>query len=161
MEGLSDPVVVGTVAGAHGVRGTIRVRSEGHHLREDISPSIGGVRYRILKARETPKGFLLDLEGITSRQDAVLMQGRELVLDRAELDEPEEGEFYVADLIGLSAVDESGTELGTVTETIPSPAHETLVVRAGESEVFVPFTLEHVPEVLIEAGRIVVRVPKE
>ena len=61
---------------------------------------VAGMRRRISAARQTPKGFLLDLEGVESRADAKPLGGEQLLLDREELDAPEEGEFYVADLVG-------------------------------------------------------------
>lgn len=165
MKELSDPVVIGVIGAPHGVRGTVRVRptGSGRHLREGTRPVVGGARRRILSSRWTPKGFLLDLEGLGDRSEAAVLQGTELVLDRGELDEPAEDEFYVADLIGLPATDGAGVALGTVVEVYETPAHEILVVRPedGADERYVPFTLEHVPEVDPEAGRLVVRPPEE
>ncbi len=165
MEPLSDPVAIGVVVGPHGVRGTLRVRALGHgiHLREGKAPVLAGRRRRISNVRNTPKGFLLDLEDIEDRSGASALRGEELFLDRAELDAPDEDEFYVADLVGLSAVDDTGLTLGTVTETFEYPAHEVLVIRSsGDApDLLVPFTLEHVPGVDLEARRLVVRPPED
>ena len=164
MEGLSDPVAIGVVVGPHGVRGTLRVRAlgSGSHLRNGATPLLAGHHRRITNVRNTPKGFLVDLEGVESRAAAGALRGGELFLDRTELDAPEEGEFYVADLVGLTAVDDSGEVVGTVTDTFESPAHEVLVIMHEEDspELYVPFTLEHVPDVDLEAGRLVVRPPE-
>ncbi len=165
MEGLSDPVAIGVVVAPHGVRGTLRVRAfgSGNHLREGAAPLLAGHRRRIRVVRNTPKGFLVDLEGVESRTDVEALRGSELFLNRTELDPPEADEFYVADLVGLTAVDDSGAVVGTVAETFESPAHEVLVIRpAGTaSDLLVPFTLEHVPEVDLEAARLTVRPPED
>jgi 16S rRNA processing protein RimM len=89
------------------------------------------------------------------------MRGAELFLDRDELDEPDEGEFYVSDLVGLEALDESGEKVGTVAETFETAAHEILVIREDGEEIYVPFTMEHVPEINLEAGRITIAQPEE
>jgi len=164
----ADPVVIGTIGAPHGVSCTVRVRPAGSgvHLREGIEPFVDGVRRRILRVRETPKGFLVDLEGLAGRPGAKSLRGKELILDRSELDELDEDEVYVSDLMGLRVVDESGNDIGVVAETFETPAHEVIVVR-GESEAgemlehYVPFTLEHVPEVDLAGRRIVIRVPEE
>jgi 16S rRNA processing protein RimM len=164
VEDLSDPVAIGVVVTPHGVRGTLRVRAlgPGKHLREGKEPLVAGVRRRISSARQTPKGFLLDLEGVESRTAAQRLRGEQLLLDRGELDATEEGEFYVADLLGLTAVSDAGEVLGKVTDTFETAAHEVLVVReerAGQ-ELYLPFTLEHVPRVDLQTGRIVARPPE-
>ena len=163
---LSDPVVIGFVAAPHGRRGTVKVRpaGSGRHLREGVEPVIAGRRMRISHARQTPKGFLLDLEGVGDRSQAAALRGEELRLDRRELDAPEEGEFYVGDLIGLTAKDEVGEVVGVVEETFETPAHEILVIRNKDEpalpERYVPFTAEHVPGLDLAAGLVVVRVPE-
>ena len=164
MDELSDPVAIGVVLAPHGVRGTLRVRAlgAGRHLRKGTEPVLAGVRRRISAARQTPKGFLLDFDGIENRSDAQLLGGEELLLDREELDAPEEGEVYVADLVGLTAVDDAGEVVGAVVETFETAAHEVLVVREerDRQELYLPFTLEHVPELDLQKGRIVIRPPE-
>ena len=165
MEGLHDPVAIGVVVGPHGVRGTLRVRAlgQGIHLREGETPVLAGRRRRISNVRNTPKGFLLDLEDVEDRSGASALRGEELFLARAELDAPDEDEFYVADLVGMSAVDDTGRAVATVSETFENPAHELLVIRPSEDtlDLLVPFTLEHVPEVDLQARRLVVRLPED
>ena len=158
----SDPVVIGVVVAPHAARGTLRVRAtgSGRHLREGVEPVVAGQRRRISRVRETPKGFLVDLEGVGDRSGAAALRGEELVLDRRELDVPEEGEFYVQDLVGLRAVSEAGEVFGTVAETFETLAHEVLVVRTERAVLYVPFTLEHVPEVDLGTRRLVVRPPE-
>jgi len=164
VDDLSDPVAIGVVVAPHGVRGTLRVRAlgAGKHLRKGKKPVVAGVRRRISTARQTPKGFLVDLEGVESRADAKSLGGEELLLDREELDTLREGEFYVADLVGLTAVNDAGDVVGTVVDSFETAAHEVLVVRREKDrqEVYLPFTLEHVPEVGLGTERVLIRPPE-
>jgi 16S rRNA processing protein RimM len=155
-------VVIGVVVAPHGVRGTVKVRAtgSGRHLREGVEPVVAGRQRRISRVRETPKGFLIDLEGIEDRSGAAAFRGEELMLDRRELDAPQAGEFYVGDLVGLTAMSDAGKVVGTVAETFETSAHEILVVRNEGDVLFVPLTLEHVPEVDLDARRVVVRPPE-
>lgn len=159
-----DPVVIGIVASPHGVRGTVKVKDvgSGRHLREGIEPLVGGERRRILESRQTAKGFLLDLEGLTSREEAASVRGAELLLDRSELDEPDEDEYYVGDLIGLQALDPRGTPVGTVEDLLQNSGNELLIIQSVEgSSFYVPFTTEHVPAVDLAGGVVVVDPPRE
>ena len=160
----SDPVVIGHVVAPHARRGTLRVRAtgSGRHLREGAEPFVAGRRRRISRVRQTPKGFLVDLEDVVDRSGAASLRGEGLTLDRSELDALEEDEVYVDDLIGLTAVGESGEVYGAVQETFETPAHEVLVVREEKDAParYVPFTREHVPGLDLAAGRITVRPPE-
>ncbi len=162
---LADPVIIGVISAPHGVRGTVRVRppGSGRHLRPGVEPVVDGERRQILTSRQTPKGFLVNLEGIGDRDLAASLRGSELVLDREELDAPDEEEFYVGDIIGLEAYDEAGTRIGSVVDVLETPAHEILLIRDDEvepAEHYVPFTHEHVPTVDLEGAHVVVDLPK-
>jgi 16S rRNA processing protein RimM len=162
---LAEPVVIGVISAPHGVRGTLRVRppGSGRHLRRGVEPVVDGERRRILASRQTPKGFLVDLEGIGDRDLAASLRGSELTLDREELDAPDEEEFYVGDLVGLEVYDEAGTRIGSVSDVLETPAYEILLIRDDEEdpvEHYVPFTYEHVPTVDPEGGRVVVNLPE-
>ena len=139
----------------------VRATGSGRHLREGVEPVVAGHRRRIARVRETPRGFLVDLEGVGDRSGAATFKGAELVLDRRELDALEEGEFYVHDLVGLTAVSDAGEIIGPVEETFATAAHEVLVIRERNGEaLYVPFTLEHVPEMDVDARHVVVRPPE-
>ncbi len=163
MEKLPDPVIIGFIGAPHGVRGTVRVKAAGtgRHIRKGTEPVIDGTRQLISNVRQTPKGYLVDLAGVEDRLQASKLGGKELVLDRDELDEPEEGEFYVGDLLGLAAVDAAGEDLGVVEDVVSTPAHDLVVLRMRGGELYVPFTLEHVPHVNLERGILTVDPPVE
>jgi 16S rRNA processing protein RimM len=161
---LADPVVIGTIAAPHGVKGTLKVKApgSGRHLRKGIEPVVKGERRRILAVRKTPKGFLVTLEDIGDRELAGSLRGTELLLDREELDVPDEEEFYVGDLVGLEAYDAAGNHLGSVADIFETPAHEVLVVRdEASAEYYLPFTFEHVPSVDVKERHVVVNLPED
>ena len=158
MEDLSDPVVIGVVVAPHGVRGTLRVRAlgPGRHLREGTEPVVAGMRRRISAARQTPKGFLLDLEGV-ERSRCKAPWGR------TALARPRGARRARRVLRGRPGRpcgrEDAGEVVGTVADTFETAAHEILVVREvkEEQDLYLPFTLEHVPQVDLESGQIVVR----
>ena len=66
---------------------------------------------------------------------------------------PEANEFYWSDLIGLTAVNREGVELGKVDSLMESGAHDLLVIK-GKREVLIPFVERFVGKVDVAAGRI-------
>jgi len=84
----------------------------------------------------------------------------DLFIDRSALPPPDEEEFYLADLVGLTAVDTTGREIGTVT-TVHDYGAGTSLEIAGETSLIVPFTQACVPTVDVAAGRVVVSPPIE
>ncbi len=76
--------------------------------------------------------------------------------------EPEEDEFYLADLIGLTACDVAGNSFGTVTAVHDYGAgRESGDRRDGATPLLVPFTRAAVPEVDVARGRVIVAPPEE
>ena len=82
---------------------------------------------------------------------------------RDALPAADEEEWYHADLIGLEARAPDGAHLGTVSAVHDFGAGDLIEIRAGDGggSELVPFTRQHVPEVDIAAGVLVVVVPEE
>ncbi|HMP61993.1 MAG TPA: ribosome maturation factor RimM, partial [Phenylobacterium sp.] len=81
---------------------------------------------------------------------------------RDSLPPPDEDEFYLADLIGLSVATAEGEVLGKVKSVQDFGAGDLLEIQppAGASW-WLPFTRETVPEVKIPEGRLVAVRPAE
>jgi 16S rRNA processing protein RimM len=88
------------------------------------------------------------------RLDRAVPRGTELQVPRTALPEPEEGEYYVSDLLGLAVEEEGGEALGRVVEVEPGPANDVLELDTGLA---LPLVDACVQEVDLDAGRIVVR----
>jgi 16S rRNA processing protein RimM len=109
-------VALAAVAGAHGVKGELRlklfsdsVESLAHHDKLYV----GAMERRLLSIREG-KTPIARFEGIGDRSAAEALRGSLVEVDRSLLPPLEEGEYYHADLIGLPAQDSEGTAVGIV-----------------------------------------------
>jgi 16S rRNA processing protein RimM len=87
------------------------------------------------------------------RLDRTPDRGATLAIPRAELPRPAEDEYYVADLVGLAAVEDGGRPLGVVRDVLPGVANDNLELDTG---VLVPMIEDAILEVDLEARRIVV-----
>lgn len=157
---------LGYVRAAHGLRGEVSVRTFDpssetlYEVPRVLAKKRDGTEAELVieAVREAPKGDLLvAFEGIEERVPAEALVGATLFAFREDLDAPEEGEVFQGDLIGLTAVDESGTTLGTVEEIWNSGPVPNLVIRGGGKELMIPFIDEFVPRVDLENRRVVVK----
>ncbi len=85
------------------------------------------------------------------RLDRPVARGTELAVRRSELPSPEEGSYYVADLVGLEVVDDEKGAVGRVRDVVPSPANDLLELDTG---LLLALVEECVREVDLEAGRV-------
>jgi 16S rRNA processing protein RimM len=110
-------VALAAVAGAHGVKGEVRLKlfsDSAASLASHRNVYVGGVERRLLGVRDAGKAAVARFEGIADRSVAEALRGQLVEVDRSALPPLEEGEYYHADLIGLPCVDREGRVVGTV-----------------------------------------------
>ncbi len=167
---MSEPLQFGYISRAHGLDGQVVVKTfdpasevlfEIDRLKLKLK---GGEEreYAIEEVAEAPGGDLrLNLEGIGSRVLAEKLVGSTVYAFREDLDEPEGGEFFQGDLVGLKALDEQGVALGSVDEVWNTGPVPNLVVRGGPGgELLVPFAEDFIVKVDLAARTIVLKVPE-
>lgn len=160
-------ICVGAVAGSYGVHGEIRLKSfcADPMAIEDYVPlcTEDGARSFSLKLTgQIKNGFSAELGGIETKEQADAIKGLRLFVPRDRLPGLPDDEFYHSDLIGLSVFDTGGRALGKVGAVHNHGAGDLLDVQGPglSSGVLVPFTLECVPTVDLNAGRIVIDPPE-
>ena len=110
-------VALAAVAGAHGVKGEVRLKlfsDSVASLAQHAKVYVGGVEYRLLGVRDGGKTAIARFEGIADRSAVEALRGQLVEVDRADLPPLEDGEYYHSDLIGLSCVDREGQAVGVV-----------------------------------------------
>lgn len=156
-------VLLGEIGRPHGVRGLVRL----HAYTVDpmaigaygpLTDEAGTRRFAV-----TPlPGGLGRVEGVADRDAAARLTGTRLYVERARLPPPEDPEeFLLCDLVGMTALAEDGTLLGTVRAVEEYGAGPFLVIASEGSERLVPFTRAAVPVVDTAAGRLTVSPPAE
>lgn len=159
-------VRVGAIAGAHGIRGEVRIRSFTAEPKDlvaygDLFDESGERRFQV-RCTGMAKGVILArIEGIGNRTEAERLKGVGLFIPRAALPEPEPEEYYHADLIGLNAelIGDDATPaarpLGKVIAVNDFGAGPVLeIATPGAVSVMVPFIAAVVPWIDLDAGRV-------
>ena len=153
-------ILMAVIGRPHGVRGLVRVTSYAEDLaaygalsdpqgrRFVVRPRGGGVA----EIAEVVDGAEVR---VADRTAAERLTRTRLYAERAQLAEPEADEFYLADLIGLSARALSGATLGTVTAVHDYGAGASLeIARPDAPPLLVPFTHAAVPSIDIAGGTV-------
>jgi len=111
------PVTLAAIAGAHGVRGEVRLKlfGEGAEALRAFSVFDAGTSKLTLKSvRPANQGAVATFAEVTDRSAAEALRGTVLTVPRSALPPLGEGEYYHHDLIGLPAVSTDGRAIGTV-----------------------------------------------
>jgi 16S rRNA processing protein RimM len=156
-------VRVATIGRPHGVRGLVHVTSyteppEALARYTPLTDDTG--RQFSLRWRSESVAELTQLPGtkISDRTAAETLVNTRLYVSRDQLPAPDPDEFYIADLIGLTATDHSGNQLGRIIAIHDYGAGTSLETETG---LLVPFTRATVPEVNLTDGLVIVVPPIE
>jgi len=156
-------VSVGHFAGCFGVKGWVKVFSY-TKPRQNIlaySPWIlieqgKVVKLNVIEGRRHGSSLIAHLNGIESREDAAKYTGREIHINRQQLPEVKQDEYYWVDLVGLTVLTENNVNLGRVDSLIETGANDVLVVK-GDQERLIPFIQREVVKLVdLDEGRILV-----
>jgi 16S rRNA processing protein RimM len=117
---------MGRVAGSYGVRGWIKVERPEQALAECGRWWIGEREYPVEATKQHSGTLLAKLEGVGSREAALELKGAQVSVEREALPEPEQGKYYLADLIGLEVVNQQGEALGAVKRMFSNGAQDVM-----------------------------------
>lgn len=144
---MTTDLRVGVIIKPHGIKGEVKVYpttdsplrfneithvniiQQGKQLGDH---KISGVKY----FKET---VILKLKGYDNINDVEALKGAELYIPREEGAELEEGEYYIADIIGMDVVTDNGDRLGSIKDVMETGANDVYVVAADSGkEILIP-----------------------
>lgn len=149
----------GEIVSTHGIQGEVKILpwADGpEFLLEFDTYYIKGQPRWVLSSRVHKTCVLARLEGIDTPEQASLLRGQVISIDRADVTLPE-GSVFIADLIGCKALDEDGQELGVIRDVLTLPANDVYVIK-GARQYMIPAVKEFVREINVAQGYVRVRV---
>lgn len=163
---MTELVLVGRIARAHGNKGQVIVNPETDFPDERFK--VGAVV--LVGPEATPRAIrevrihqgrpILALEGIGSMTEAEALAGAELQVPAGASTALPDGTFYHYDLIGCAVEDVSGRSIGSVTGVEGTAGASRLRVAADRGEVLVPLAEDICVRIDIAGRRIVVDPPE-
>jgi 16S rRNA processing protein RimM len=110
-------IALAAVAGAHGVKGEVRLKlftDSADGLAHYGRLYLGGRETRLLSVRDGGKTAVARFDGVADRGGAEALRGQLVEVDRDAMPPLEAGEYYHADLIGLTCFSSAGETVGSV-----------------------------------------------
>ena len=150
----------GRIVNTHGVRGEVKIEPwcDGAEALSRVPEFwIDGVRFPVCAARKHKNCVLAQLENVGTVEAAMALLGKVVRAERRHFP-LSEGQYFIADLVGLGVFDAAtGEALGRLEQVLPYPANDVYVVR-GEREYLVPAVSAFVKKIDLAAGRMEVAV---
>ena len=149
----------GEIVNTHGIRGEIKINpwcDTPYFLLDFDEIYIDDVAYTVLSARVHKSCVLMSLSGICDVNAAQALRGKKICIDKNEVD-LDEGQHFIADLIGLDVIDVNDGKIGTLHDVLNMPASDVYVIRNGDEEFMIPVVSEFVLGVDMAERKITVR----
>ncbi len=145
--GLLTPYIrIGVISASHGIKGEAKI----YPTTDDIH-RFDRLEYCFLEDKD--EMIRLDVSSVKyvkgmpvvgfsqfhSIDDVLRYKNKDLLIPREEGVELEEDEFYIADLIGLSVITDTGEALGTLTDVMETGANDVYIIKTPEKkEILLP-----------------------
>ena len=155
-------ICVAAIAGAHGVRGEVKIKSFTETPADCFSygtlRGADGAPILTLKSyRPVGRYFALSAPEVTTREQAQSMKSTKLYVERSALPPANEDEFYYSDLVGLEVKTVDGKRVGHIKAVHDFGAGDMLEIKPmSGASFFHPFTKLSVPKIDLAKGRVII-----
>ncbi|MBL4607690.1 MAG: ribosome maturation factor RimM [Pseudomonadales bacterium] len=159
-------IVIGQIVSVYGVKGWLKVRSftqdpdDLFNYKPWALQALESGKWKgtsIKQYRAHGKGYVVQLEGCDDRNQAELLRGMKIGVNKDLLPEPDSSETYWRDLEGLRVVNLQGETLGLVDTVMETGANDVLLVKPCDSSIdeqerLIPYVGHVVNKVSIDEG---------
>lgn len=143
-------IPIGRIGAPHGIHGWLKIISYTEPPENIFNYSPWMLLRRgkheaveIAGTRQMGDKLIVQIAKYNAPETARIFTGAEIVITRDQLNELPEGEYYHADLEGLTVIDQHGNPLGVVTEIMETGSHDVLVVK-GTKRILIPLVLNEI-----------------
>lgn len=138
-----EKILIGKITSAVGLKGEMKVYSYASSPQRFQSLErvwIDKDEYPLERSRTQKNMAVLKVSGVDDRDAAERMRGRSVFMSDEDLEELEEGAYYIRDLIGLNVVNEDTEEvIGTVKDVLTDRPQDIYVIRLEDGgEAMIP-----------------------
>ena len=144
-------ILLAVIVSAHGIQGAVKIKTFTQSpenifaygaLRDEKNQQYPLKFLRVV----SPDSVIATIKGVRNRNEAEALRGTKLYVERSQLPDPVEEEFYHSDLIGLMVRDLEGQEVGQLQSIRNFGAGDFLEIIGTDGHFYtISFTREAVP----------------
>ena len=135
-----ERLTVGKIAKPQGVGGELKISP----LTDDVnrfkslkSVFVDGKNYNVCKARISPNGVFLTLEGVNDRNSAERLRNKDVEVDRKDAVRLEKDRYFIVDIISCDVyVDEE--KIGSLVDVLQYGSADVYVISTKKGRVMIP-----------------------
>ncbi len=164
---MEDFFRVGVIANTHGIRGEVKVFpttddvKRFDYLKEAyIDAGKEKIKVEVSNVRYFKNLVIVKFKGIDNINDIERYKGKDLLVTRENALPLEEGEYYLADIIGANVYTEDGILFGSLEDVIETGANLVYSVQHEGKEVLLPVIDDCVKEVNVEEKKVIIHIMK-
>ena len=164
---MEDFFRVGVIANTHGIRGEVKIFpttddvKRFDYLKEAyIDAGKEKIKVEVSDVRYFKNLVIVKFKGIDNINDIERYKGKDLLVTRENALPLEEGEYYLADIIGANVYTEDGILFGSLEDVIETGANLVYSVQHEGKEVLLPVIDDCVKEVNVEEKKVIVHIMK-
>ncbi len=143
----------GEIVSTHGIQGEVKILpwADGpEFLLKFKTLYLNEKPYEVVSSRVHKTCVLAKLEGIDTPEEATLLRGKRVCIDRTDVKLPK-GTVFIADLLGCRVLDDDGVEIGIIKDVLTMPSSDVYVIK-GEKNYMIPSVKEFVKEINVDEG---------
>lgn len=153
------------ISSTHGIRGEVKVYpttddpARFRRLKEVLlDTGSGWMTMKLEQVRFFKQMVIVKFKGYDSINDVEKYRNKGLYVPREQAVPLKEGEYYIADLLGMQVLTEDGGHFGTLRDVMQTGANDVYVIDSlHNGEVLVPAIADCILEVAVEQGWMKIR----
>ena len=165
---MTDRFQVGVIASTHGLQGEVNVfpttedPNRFKKLKKVTLHTQRGeeIELDVQSARFFKKFVIVKFKQFDNINDVEKFRGCELTIDRKDALKLEPGEYYCADIIGLTVTDEDGNDLGVISDVLQTGANDVYEMTRSDNDqkVYIPAIKECVRNINLDEKKLIIHI---
>ena len=167
---MTDKFRVGVITKTHGIKGEVSVfpttdDNDRFEYLEKCYIKTGNkyTEVKVFGCKYFKNTVILKFEGLDKIEDVEKYIRSEIYVDRDDALALEDGEYYLADLIGLDVYEENGNKLGKIKDYLETPVQIVYIIEQeeeGKKDIMIPDVPEFIKDINLEENKMTVKLLK-